>query len=156
MFKNHLRQQHQIPCLPEDVFQPLRDAFEGWSICRHCKHHFVTLYALRDRINKRACHAFVAIQVTMQPIVAREELRMHVRHRSFMELMLDRALCSELATRCTLQFGNACRSHDPSLHGLTPVGRPCKTAVRLCGRTVQSSVRQRTVPHVSMQKSWCP
>ena len=39
------------------------------------------------------------LQGTVQPIVAREELRMHIRHRSFMGLMLDGALCSELATR---------------------------------------------------------
>ena len=100
MLKKHLRQQHQVLCLPEDVFQPLRDSFEGRSICRHCKHQFTTFYALKDHINKRACHAFDAAQATVQPIVAREELRMHIRHRSFMGLMLDQALCSELAARC--------------------------------------------------------
>ena len=100
MLKKHLRQQHQVLCLPEDVFQPLRDSFDGRSVCRHCKHHFTTLYALRDHINKRVCHAFDAAQAAVQPIVARDELRMHIRHRSFMGLMLDQALCSELATRC--------------------------------------------------------
>ena len=99
MFKKHLRQQHQIPCLLEDVFQPVRDSFEGRSVCRHCKYQFPTLYALREYINRRTCHTFVATQATVLPIVAREELRMHIRHRSFMGLILDGALCSELATR---------------------------------------------------------
>ena len=100
MLRKHLRQQHQVPCLPEDVFRPLRDSFEGRIVYRHCKHQFTTFYALRDHINKRACHAFDAAQAAVQPIAAREELRMHIRHRSFMGLMLDRALCAELATRC--------------------------------------------------------
>ena len=100
MLKNHLRRQHQVPCLPEDVFRPLRDSFEGRSIYRHCKHQFTMLYALKDHINKRACHAFDVAQATVQPIVARDELRMHIRHRSFMGLMLDQALCSELAAKC--------------------------------------------------------
>ena len=96
MLKKHLRQQHQVPCLPEDVFRPLRDSYDGRTICRHCKHQFITLYALRDHFNKRACHAFDAVQATVQPIVAREELRTHIRHRSFMGLMLDRRLCGRV------------------------------------------------------------
>ena len=92
MLKKHLRQQHQVPYLPEDVFRPLRDSYDDRAICRHCKYQFITLYALRDHFNKRACHAFDAAQAIVQPIVAREELRMHIRHRSFMGLMLDGAL----------------------------------------------------------------
>ena len=76
----------------------LRDSFDGRTISRHYKYQFITLKMLRDHINKRTYHAFDATQATIQPIVAREELRMHIRHRSFMGLMLDGALCSELAT----------------------------------------------------------
>lgn len=58
------------------------------------------MYPLRDHIGKRACHAFDALQAATMSIVAREELCMHVCHRSFMGLMFDHALCAELATRC--------------------------------------------------------
>ena len=65
MLKKHLRQQHQVPCLPEDIFRPLRDSYEGRTVCRHCKHQFTTFYALRDHINKRVCHAFDAAQAAV-------------------------------------------------------------------------------------------
>ena len=90
----------RLRVLPEDVSMPLRDAFEGWLNCRHCKYYFASTYALRDHISKHICHAFDARQAIVQPIVAREELRMHIRHRSFMGFMLDGTLYSEFATRC--------------------------------------------------------
>ena len=52
MFKKHLRQQHQVLCLREDVFQSLRDSYDGRIVCRHCKHQFTTFYVLRDHITK--------------------------------------------------------------------------------------------------------
>ena len=42
--KRHLRQVHQVPCEPKDVFQPLRDAWQGRSICTHCSHVFIDFY----------------------------------------------------------------------------------------------------------------
>lgn len=102
MLKRFLQQMHQIPWLSEDVFRPLRDGFDGRPIYNHCKFEFATIYSFRDHINKRACHAFDSTQAIIFPIVAREDLRMHVRHRSFMGLMLDGSLCSELVIRCAL------------------------------------------------------
>ena len=36
LLKRHLRQMHQIPCLPEDVYNPLRGLENGTNTYRHC------------------------------------------------------------------------------------------------------------------------
>ena len=91
---------HQIPCLPEDVYNPLRDSVDGTSICRHCRIKFSNMTTLRTYINKRICTAFDMHQALVIPIVSRPEVVMHIRHLSYMGLYLDKPLCQELATRC--------------------------------------------------------
>ena len=100
ILKRHMRQMHHIPCLPEDVYNPLRDSFDGTSVCRHCMTHFSNMTTLRTHINKRVCTAFDLHQALVIPIVSRPEVAMHIRHRSYMGLYLDKPLCLELATRC--------------------------------------------------------
>ena len=39
--KRHMRRAHDIPCEPDDLYQPLRDAWNGRPICSHCSHSFV-------------------------------------------------------------------------------------------------------------------
>ena len=58
ILKRHMRQMHHIPCLPEDVYNPLRDSFDGTSVCRHCMIQFSNMTTLRTHINKRVCTAF--------------------------------------------------------------------------------------------------
>ena len=36
LLKRHMRQMHQIPCLPEDVYNPLRGLENGTNTYRHC------------------------------------------------------------------------------------------------------------------------
>ena len=91
---------HQIPCLPEDVFNALRDSHDGLSTCNHCTVNFSNMTALKAHINKHVCPHFDRLQAMMTPIVARPDVCMHLRHRSITGLMLDKGLCSELATRC--------------------------------------------------------
>ena len=100
---------HQIPCLPEDVFNALRDSHDGLSTCNHCKVNFSNMTALKAHINKHVC--FDRLQAMMMPIVARPDVCMHLRHRSVTGLMLDKGLCSELATRCFLSCTGSCQSH---------------------------------------------
>ena len=95
-----MRQMHQIPCLPEDVYNPLRDSVDGTSICRHCRIKFSNMTTLRTYINKRICTAFDMHQALVIPIVSRPEVVMPIRHLSYMGLYLDKPLCQELATRC--------------------------------------------------------
>ena len=92
MLKRHMRQMHQIPCLPEDVYNPLRDSVDGTSVCRHCMIKFSNMTALRTHINKRICTAFDMhqYQALVIPIVSRPEVAMHIRHRSYMGLYLDK------------------------------------------------------------------
>lgn len=98
LLKRHMRQMHQIPCLPEGMFNPLRDSVDGTSMCRHCMIHFSIMLALRAHINKRICTAFDMHQALVIPIVSRAEVAMHIHHQSYMGLMLDKPLCQELAT----------------------------------------------------------
>ena len=100
MLKRHMRQMHQIPCLPEDIFNSLRDSVDGTSVCRHNMIKFSNIMALHTHINKRICTAFDMHQALVIPIVSRSEVAMHIRHRSYMGLYLDKPLCQELATRC--------------------------------------------------------
>ena len=102
MLKKHLRQQHQVLCLPEDVFPTTCEIHLKVEIHMSDTANISSPHSMHLKITSISvlCHAFDAAQATVQPIVAREELRMHIRHRSFMGLMLDQALCSELAARC--------------------------------------------------------
>ena len=99
-YKRHLREYHQIPCHPEDLFLPLRDALNGHSTCRHCLKQFTDFYRLRDHINKRVCLSFDPAKDTIVPICDRPDLRMHLRYKSIPGLLLNKALMSELANHC--------------------------------------------------------
>ena len=90
---------HQIPCLPEDIYNPLRDSENGTNIYRHCRTCFSNMIALRTHINKCICTAFDLGQGLVILIVARADMVMHLRHRLYMGLFLDQALCTELATQ---------------------------------------------------------
>ena len=54
MLKRHMRQMHQIPCLPEDVYNPLRDSVDGTSVCRHCMIKFSNMTALLKSMGPRS------------------------------------------------------------------------------------------------------
>ena len=95
-----MRQMHQIACLPEDVYQSLRDSVDGTSIYRHCMIRKSIMTALHTHIKKRICTAFDMRQALVIPIVSRAEVAMHIRHRSYMGLYLDESLRQELATGC--------------------------------------------------------
>ena len=99
--KRHIRQVHQVPCEPDDVFQSLRDAWQGRSICTHCSHVFVDFYRLRDHINKHTCPRFDPAQESIVPIINRPDLKMHLRHKSVPGLLLNSALINEIANHCT-------------------------------------------------------
>ena len=86
ILKRHMRQMHHIPCLPEDVYNPLRDSVDGTGVCRHCKIKFTNMTTLRTHINKRICTAFDMHQALVIPIVSIPEVAMHIRHRSYMGL----------------------------------------------------------------------
>ena len=98
--KYHMRRLHDIPCEPEDIYDPLRDAWNGRPICNHCSHSFVDFYRLRDHINGRVCTSFNPAQESITPIVARPDLKMHLRHKSIPGLLLNQALVSELSHHC--------------------------------------------------------
>ena len=75
--------------------------FTRWSLdMYHCKINFSNMTALKAHINQHVYLRFDRLQAMMTPIVARPDICMHLRHRSVARLMLDRGLCSELATRC--------------------------------------------------------
>ena len=99
-YKRHLREHHQIPCNPDDLFLPLRDALDGHSTCRHCLKRFTDFYRLRDHINKRVCMSFDPAKDIIVPIYDRPDLRMHLRYKSIPGLLLNKALMSELANHC--------------------------------------------------------
>ena len=99
--KRHMRQAHQVPCMPDDLFLPLRDAWQGRSICTHCSHVFVDFYRLRDHINKHICPRFDPAQESIVPIINRPDLKMHLRHKSVPGLLLNTALINEIANHCT-------------------------------------------------------
>ena len=99
--KRHKRQVHQVPCEPDDIFQPLRDAWQGRSICTHCLHVFVDFYRLRDHINKHICPRFDPAQESIVPIINRPDLKMHLCHKSVPGLLLNTALINEIANHCT-------------------------------------------------------
>ena len=98
--KRHMRRAHDIPCEPDDLYQPLRDAWNGRPICSHCSHSFVDFYRLRDHINRRICRSFNPAQESIIPIVARPDLKMHLRHKSIPGLLLNQALITELSCHC--------------------------------------------------------
>ena len=96
-----LAQEIQCPEYePEDIYDPLRDAWNGRPICNHCSHSFVDFYRLRDPINRRVCTSFNPAQESITPIVARPDLKMHLRHKSIPGLLLNQALVSELSRHC--------------------------------------------------------
>ena len=99
--KRHMRQVHQVTCMPDDLFLPLRDAWQGRSICTHCSHVFVDFYRLRDHINKHICPRFEPAQQSIVPIINRPDLKMHLRHKSVPGLLLNTALINEIANHCT-------------------------------------------------------
>ena len=71
------------------VSLPLRDAWQGRSICTHCSHVFVDFYRLRDHINKHTCPRFDPAQESIVPIINRPDLKMHLRHKSVPGLLLN-------------------------------------------------------------------
>ena len=99
--KRHTRQVHQVPCEPDDIFQPLRDAWQGRSICTHCSHVFVDFYRFRDHIKKHTCPRFDPAQESIVPIINRPDLKMRLRHKSVPGLLLNTALINEIANHCT-------------------------------------------------------
>ena len=98
--KRHMRRAHAIPCEPDDLYNPLRDAWNGRPICSHCSHSFVDFYRLRDHINRRVCISFNPAQESIIPIVARPDLKMHLCHKSIPGLLLNQALIKELSCHC--------------------------------------------------------
>ena len=99
-YKRHLREQHQIPCNQEDLYNPFRDTTNGYPTCRHCSKKFTDFYRLRDHINKRVCLQFHALQDQIVPICDRPDLRMHLRYKSIPGLLLNQALMKELSQHC--------------------------------------------------------
>ena len=98
--KRHMRQAHTIPCEPDDLYNPLRDAWNGRPICSHCSHSFVDFYRLRDHIDRRVCTSFNPAQEMIIPIMARPDLKMHLRHKSIPGLLLNQVLIKELSCHC--------------------------------------------------------
>ena len=45
-YKRHLREYHQIPCIQEDLHNPLRDTTNGHPTCRHCNKKFTDFFRL--------------------------------------------------------------------------------------------------------------
>lgn len=88
-YKRHLRAYHQIPCLPDDFYQPLRDALDGKSTYSHCLRAFIDFYRLRDHINRRVCLRFDPTKDKTVPICDRPDLRMHLRYKSIPGLILN-------------------------------------------------------------------
>ena len=82
-WKRHMRTAHQIPCHIEDLFDPLRDSFEGKATCRHCHKQLADIYRLRYHINARVCLQFDPHKETIMPIADRQSLRMHFPSRAF-------------------------------------------------------------------------
>ena len=99
-YKRHLREYHQIPCIQEDLYNPLRDTTNGHPTCRHCNKKFTDFFRLRDHINKRVCLLFNALQDQIVPIYDRPDLRMHLRYKSIPGLLLNKALMKELSNHC--------------------------------------------------------
>ena len=98
--KRHMRMMLQVPYVPEDIFNPLRDSYLGLSRCNHCKISFSNTIAMKTYINKRICPHFDMHQAMVIPIEARPDVCMHLRHRSFIGFLFDQSFCSELASRC--------------------------------------------------------
>ena len=96
-----MRRAHHVPYEPEDVFQPLRDAWQGRPICAQCSHVFVDFYRLRDRINKHTYLRFDPAQESIVPIINRPDFKMHLRHKSIAGLLLNTSLITEIANHCT-------------------------------------------------------
>ena len=99
-YKRHLREHHWIPCIQEDLYNPLRDTTNGHPICRHCNKKFTDFFRLRDHINKRVCLFFNALQDQIVPICNGPDLRMHLRYKSIPGLLLNKALMKELSNHC--------------------------------------------------------
>ena len=158
-----MRQMHQIPCLPEDVYNPLRDSVDGTSVYRHCKIKFSNMTTLRSHINKRICTTFDMHQALMNPIVSRPEVAMHIRHRSYMGLYLDKPLCQELATQCAFcnqqVHAKAMTRHyrDHHQEKIGPTNTPLGNDQRICQlrirpRGMSALLHQNSqYPHPSMQ-----
>ena len=98
--KRHLREYHQIPCNPDDLYNPLHDTTNGHPVCKHCMKKFIDFYRLRDHINRRACLLLNPAQDTIVPICDRPDLRMHLRYKSIPGLLLNQALMIGLAHHC--------------------------------------------------------
>ena len=95
-----MRTAHQIPCHIEDLFDPLRDSFEGKATCRHCHKQPADIYRLRYHINAKVCLQFDPHKETIVPIADRQSLRMHLRYKSIPGILLDKALVCEIAHHC--------------------------------------------------------
>ena len=76
LLERHMRIMHQIPYLPEDVFNALRDSHDGLSTYNHCRINFSNMIALTTHINKHVCPRFDRLQAMMTPIVARPDVCM--------------------------------------------------------------------------------
>ena len=98
--KQRMRTYHDTPCETEDLFQPLRDAWQGRPICSHCVRSFVDFYRLRYHINKRAYMAFNVAQDSITSIAGREDLRIYLRYKSIPGLLLNQALMVEFVQHC--------------------------------------------------------
>ena len=71
--KRNMKRSHDIPCESDDIYDPLRDTWNGRPICNHYTHSFVDFYRLRDHINRRICTSFNPAQESITSIVARPE-----------------------------------------------------------------------------------
>ena len=127
--KRHLRRAHHVPYEPEDVFQPLHDAWKGRPICTYCSHVFVDFYRLRDHINKHVCPNFDPAQESIVPIINRPDLKMHLCHKSIPGLLLNASLINEIANHCTYCHcriaARSARKHFTECHpDLTSLAEP--------------------------------
>lgn len=114
-WKRYIRKFHQIPCLNEDLFDPLRDIFGDKAICRHYNKQFIDLYRLKYHINVRICLSFDMTKDSIVPIAARPSLCMHLHYKSIPSILFDKALVCNSSPLCVLSFSRSCSIDSQAL-----------------------------------------
>ena len=114
-WKRYIRKFHQIPCLNEDLFDPLRDIFGDKAICRHYNKQFIDLYRLKYHINVRICLSFDMTKDSIVPIAARPSLCMHLHYKSIPSILFDKALVCDSSPLCVLSFSRSCSIDSQAL-----------------------------------------